>query len=184
MKKKPFLRSGGWGAILSLSLALGAYLVLVFFPGMREIRALHADTAVKRSQTAEALRQAGRLPEIEREVTAVRDFLKSAGESSCTTHEIGRAFGTIAELVKTSGAAVTVFRPEPKESLATIDRARLLLGCRGTYAQLQSLLSSIEELPLRIWVEELVLEKGSSEGDIVACEVKLAIFADKAEISD
>ena len=45
MKKS--LLGGGWAAIIPLTLAIGVYLFVVFFPTMREISSLRAEIASK-----------------------------------------------------------------------------------------------------------------------------------------
>lgn len=182
MKKS--LLSGGWAAIVPLTLSIGIYLAVVFFPTMREIGSLRAEIAGKEATIAEAARQSGRLPQLEADVAATHEYLRRWRGISAKPGESARLFGQLADLVKASGAATTVFRPESKRSHASLERLPLVLGCHGTHAQIHALLSSIERHPARIWVDELSLERGDQDGKTVACEIKLAIFADNFEISD
>jgi Tfp pilus assembly protein PilO len=181
---KKSLLGGGWAAIVPLTLAIGIYLAVVFFPTMREISSLRAEIAGKEAVIADAARQSGRLPQLEADLAATHEYLRQWRGISAKPGESARLFGRLADLVKASGATTTVFRPEPKRSHASMERLPLVLGCRGTHEQVHALLSSIERLPARIWVDELTLERGDQDGETVACELKLAIFADNFEISD
>jgi Tfp pilus assembly protein PilO len=182
MKKS--LLSGGWAATVPLTLAIGVYLAVVFFPTMREISSLRAEIAVKEATIADAGRQSSRLPQLEAELTATRKYLKAWRGLSARPGESARLFGQLAGLIKASGATTTVFRPEPKRMHATLERLPLVLGCRGTHEQVHAVLAAIEGLPARIWIDELTLERADENGVAVTCEIKLAIFADNFEISD
>jgi Tfp pilus assembly protein PilO len=181
---KKSLLGGGWAAIVPLTLAIGVYLVVVFFPTMREIGSLRADIAAKEATIADAAKQSGRLPRLEEELAATRAYLREWRGISVRPGESARLFGQLADLVKASGATTTVFRPEPKRTHASLERLPLVLGCRGTHDQIHALLSAIERLPARIWIDELTIERGDQDGKAVSCEIRLAIFADNFEISD
>jgi Tfp pilus assembly protein PilO len=176
--------SGGWAAIVPLTIAIVVYLAAVFFPTMREIGTLRAEIAGKEATIADAALQSQRLPQIEKELEATRQYLRDYRSISARPGESARLFGRLADLVKAAGATTTVFRPEPKRSYASLDRLTLVLGCRGTHKQIQAVLAAVEQLPARIWIDEVTLERADENGEFVHCELRLAIFADNFEISD
>jgi Tfp pilus assembly protein PilO len=182
MKKS--LLSGGWAAIVPLTLAIGAYLLVVFFPTMREISALRAEIASKEAVISDAATQSARLPKLEAELATTRKYLNDHRGISARPGESARLFGQLADLVKASGATTTVFRPELKRVHASLERLPLVLGCRGTHDQVHAVLAAIERLPARIWIDEVLWERADQDGGLVSCEIKLAIFADNFEISD
>jgi Tfp pilus assembly protein PilO len=181
---KKSLLGGGWAAIVPLTLAIGVYLVVVFFPTMREISSLRAETATKEATIAEAAKQSGLLPQLEKDLAATRRYLNDWRGISARPGESAQLFGQLADLVKASGATTTVFRPEAKRAHASIERLPLVLGCRGTHDQIHAVLAAVERLPARIWVDEVSLERADQDGEFVSCELRLAIFADNFEISD
>ena len=182
MKKS--LLGGGWAAIVPLTLAIGVYLAVVFFPTMREISFLRAEITTKEATIAEAARQSGLLPQLEKDLVATRQYLRDWRGISARPGESAQLFGQLADLVKASGASTTVFRPEPKRAHASIERLPLVLGCRGTHDQVHAVLAAVEKLPARIWIDEVSLERADQDGKFVSCEIRLAIFADNFEISD
>jgi len=181
---KKSLLGGGWAAIVPLTLAIGVYLAVVFFPTMREISSLRAEIAAKEAVITDAVRQSARLPQLETELAATRKYLNEWRGISARPGESARLFGRLADLVKASGATTTVFRPEPKRVHASLERLPLVLGCRGTHEQVHAVLAAVEKLPARIWIDEVTLERADQDGELVSCEIKLAIFADNFEISD
>lgn len=184
MKNRTQLLQGGWVAIVPLTIAIGIYLFVIFFPGMREIRALRAETIDNELAAADARRQAAQLGEIERQIAETLDYVRKWRGGGHSSQSVARAFGDVASLVKSSGAVTSTFRPESKTAYASFDRLPLQLGCRGTYDQIQALLASFDRLPHRIWVDEVTLERAAGNDGTIACEIKLAIFVDKFDISD
>jgi Tfp pilus assembly protein PilO len=181
-KRLPF--QGGWSAILPCAAAIGGYLFFVFLPGMREIHALRADSAAKQQFLSESVARAARQKLIETEEAETRMYLDQWHKSSAKPGDTGRVFGELAEMFKSAGVETTTFKPEAKQSLAAVDRLPLTVGCTGSHDELQALLASLEQLSKRVWIDELVLERGAEAGSKMKCELKLAIFVDNFEISD
>lgn len=181
---KNFLSNkGGWIAILPCTAALAAYLFLVFLPGMREIHQLRADMIVKQRYLSESATRATREKLIDAEETETREYLEERHHGASTSG--GAAlFGELSERFKSAGVTMTMFRPEPKSSFAAVDRLPATVQCKGPFEQLQALLASLEQLEQRVWVEDLLLERGSETAGDVKCEIRLAIFVDNFEISD
>lgn len=175
---------GAWAAIVPLTAAIGAYLFFVFFPGMREIRDLRADIALKETAAIAAAAIPTRLKNIDAESIAAREYLAKFRAVPADPAAMSRLFGELSQVVKKSGAITTAFRPEAKLALAELERTPVTIGCRGTFEQVQTLLASIEAMPHRIWIEHAKLETGRESAELIECEIKLAIFADKFEISN
>ncbi|MBL9082580.1 MAG: type 4a pilus biogenesis protein PilO [Planctomycetales bacterium] len=181
---KTGLLGGAWAAIVPLTAAIGVYLVFVFIPGMREIRELRADIAQKEAAIAAAATIPTRLRNIDAEIVATREYVDQWRGMRADPAALSGLFGELSKLVKQSGAQTTMFRPEAKVSLAELERTPLTIGCRGTFSQVQSLLATVEKLPHRIWIEAAKVESNVQNAELVECELRLAIFADKFEISN
>jgi len=183
MKQASFL-SGGWGAVVPLSAAIGVYLFFVFVPGMREIRELRADMDMKQAVIATANTFPQRLNAVEAEMRAARDYVEQWRGPAAKPQEYAKTFAGLSQLLKQSGATPTMFRPEAKQTWTELERVPLTIGCRGRYDEVYALINSIERVPQRIWIEEATIEKSRQDAELVECELKLAIFADKFEISN
>ncbi|MBL9090130.1 MAG: type 4a pilus biogenesis protein PilO [Planctomycetaceae bacterium] len=183
MKQANFL-SGGWGAVVPLSAAIGAYLFFVFFPGMREIRELRADMDMKQAVIAAAKTIPQRLNAADAEMRAARDYVEQWRGLAAKPEEYAKTFAGLSQLLKQSGATPTMFRPESKQIWTELERMPLTIGCRGRYEQVYALINGIERVPRRIWIEEATIEKSRQDAELVDCELRLAIFADKFEISN
>ncbi len=184
MSKKKSLAAGGWVVIIPLTAGIAAYLWFVFFPGMKEMRELRADIGTKQSFLAGAPARAVRMKAAQEEEKKTADYVRRWRGSSAKAGDVAKVLGRLSETMKTSGVVTTAFRPEPKQSLAVLDRVSLSVGCVGTFAQVQTLLATLEGLPERIWIEEARFECDGKDREKMRCELKPAIFVDNFEISD
>lgn len=181
--KKSFL-TGGWGAIIPLTAAFGVYLFFVFLPGMKDIQRMRTEMEVHEAVVQAASSIPAQLKQIEEEVADASRYLEQWRGVTNKPGDVAEMFGRLSNLAKASGVATTAFRPETKESLATLERIPLSFGCRGTPGQVQTLLASFEGLNRRLWVDEILIERNQQNAQFVTCELKLAIFADNFKISD
>ncbi|MCE9605275.1 MAG: type II secretion system protein M [Planctomycetia bacterium] len=181
--KKSFL-TGGWGAIVPLTAAFGVYLFFVFLPGMKDIHRMRSEMETKEIVVQVAAAIPDQLKQIDQEFVDAHRYLEKWRGVSNKPSNIAELFGRLSNMAKASGVATTTFRPETKQAYATLERIPLTLGCRGTPEQVQTLLSSIELLNQRLWVDDVTIERSRQDGKSVTCELKLAIFADNFEISD
>lgn len=181
--KKSFL-TGGWGAIIPLTAAFGVYMFFVFLPGMKDIRRMRSEMEINQVVVQAASSVPEQLKRIDQEFLDANHYLEAHRGITNKPGDVAEMFGRISNLAKTSGVVTTAFRPETKQSLATLERIPLTFGCRGTHHQVQTLLASLEGLNRRIWVDEVLIERNQQNGKFVMCELKLAIFADNFEISD
>jgi Tfp pilus assembly protein PilO len=92
-------------------------------------------------------------------------------------------FGQISRLTKQSGMSTTRFEPQQVVERRRVREIPLQLGVQGSLAEFFALLAAVEKLPPLIWVDELKIERNPKSDDL-QCELKLALFADKSEISD
>jgi Tfp pilus assembly protein PilO len=175
---------GGWVAIVPCTVGLAAYLFLVFLPGMREIHELRADMVVKERYLSESATRAAREKSVEAEEAETREYLTARHGGSKAAKDGAALFGELSERFKAVGVTMTMFRPEAKTSFAAVDRLPVTVQCKGTYGQMQALLASMEQVKQRVWVDDLVLERGTNAGEDMRCELRLAIFVDNFEISD
>lgn len=182
MKKS--IMTGGWGAIIPLTAAFGVYLFFVFLPGMKDIRRMKSEMELNEATVQAAATIPQQLQQIDDELIAANRYLEKWRGLTNKPSDVAEMFGRLSNLAKVSGVATTAFRPETKQTLATLERIPLTFGCRGSHNQVQTLLASFEELNKRLWIEEVLIERHQQNAQAVMCELKLAIFADNFEISN
>jgi len=178
------LRSGGWAVIVPFTGAIVVYLWFVFFPQMREIRSMRAEIAEKQTFIAGDAQRTARGKQIDAEHAATRDYVERFRGATGKPSDVAGLFATLSGLLQQSGVKTTMFRPEPKQSFASVERIPVTIGCTGDHEHLQSLLASIERMNQRIWVEEVTIERGKEIGEGMRCELRPAIFVNNFEISD
>lgn len=183
MKQKSLL-NGGWAVIVPLTAAIVAYLWLMFFPQMREIRSMREEIAEKQSFIAGAAQRTAREKEIDDEQAATRDYVERYRGATGKPSDVAGLFAALSELLQQSGVTTTMFRPEPKQSFAAVERIPVTIGCTGDHDRLLSLLASVERMNQRIWVDEVTIEREKETGEGMRCELRPAIFVNNFEISD
>jgi hypothetical protein len=181
MKK---LLSGGWTVIIPMTLVIGAYVALVFLPQMHEMHRLKQEIAEKQSFLASVAQRSVRDAVVDTEIEATRHYIERYRGASSSPADVSGLFARISDLLKTADVTVSNFKPEAKQTMGSIDRIPLTIGCSGRSDRLQSLLAGLEQLNQRLWVEELTMERGKEVGQDMTCELRLAIFTNHFEISD
>jgi Tfp pilus assembly protein PilO len=177
-------QSGGWAVIVPLTAAIAAYLFFVFFPQMREIRTLREDIAAKQLYLGGTAQRVAREAAIDEEEAATREYVARLRGASRTSADVSAVFAAVSEQLRSAEVTTTTFRPEAKQSLAVVERIPLSIGCTGEHDRLRALLSSIEQMNERIWIDELTLERAPENEEGMSCQLKLAIFVNNFEISD
>lgn len=181
---KPAFLSGGWGVIVPSTAAIGVYLFFVFLPQMREIHRLRQEIAEKQSFLGTVAQRAVLETSVEADIDATRKYIDRFRGASSNSTEVSGLFAKLSELLKSSQVTTAMFKPEQKTALASIDRIPLTIGVTGKLHHLKALLANIEQVNERIWVDEVLIERGKEAGEEMECELKLAIFTNHFEISD
>ena len=175
---------GSWIVTVPLAAAAVAYLVAVFLPGRRAIATLQEEVTKKQEYVAQAAGLAKGLAATQQELEKTLAYTANWKKHAPAEGERAALYGKIHELAKAAGTLTTRFDPKPVNSRMRIRDYPLTMGCTGTFAQVHELLRSLETLPVEIWVDTVLIKKGSETGDSVACEANLVVFTDNPESSD
>ena len=176
-------KSNSWLVTIPLAgLALGYYF-LMFRPEVAAQSELRLELEMKELALAEANAQVEMLARRRSEIREAEEYVQIWREQS----SVGRAsllYGEIARLVKEAGARTIALDPEPAVQLQSIQQSSVRLSCQGTLASMHRLLHKLEQMPQTVWIREVLIQQSADEGDLVRCEIKLAVFADKSSFSD
>jgi Tfp pilus assembly protein PilO len=188
-------RRHSWLVTLPLVGIVAAYLWLVFLPGQRVISALETELADKRAFVASGSHVAQCRVQFEGKLAELRAYCERWQAKACDSARLAALYGEIAELLKASGVATTHFSPGPTLKLDVLQKTSLQIKCEGTFEQVASVLTRLEKMPERLWVEDVNLEtlanddpsnqdKGDQTGQVMRCQVNLVIFAGNSEKSN
>jgi Tfp pilus assembly protein PilO len=177
------LRRSNWVLTSTLAGLTVLYLSLAYFPTRKAMKSMSAEIEFKRQKAMTAAPLA-------LEILAARDQLSKADRyveeqrKAAGTSNGAVLFGQISAIASSAGVRTTRFEPATCIQGEQLLQLPLSMACRGSFAQIFNLLQGIERLPQAIWVEELRIESKGVEADELTCQIKLAAFADKTDISD
>jgi Tfp pilus assembly protein PilO len=177
------LRRSNWLLTSTLAGLTVLYLSVAYFPARKAMTVMSAELQLKRQKVMAAALLA-------QEIATTRDQLTSAERYVRQQREVAGIsasavlFGDISAIASTAGVRTTRFEPAPGIQTEQLLQLPLSIACTGSFPQIFALVQGLEQLPQAIWIEELRIEKKRAEGDELNCQLKLAAFSDKSNISD
>jgi Tfp pilus assembly protein PilO len=176
-------RRGNWLLTSALAGLTVVYFAFAYFPARKAMTAMSAELELKRQQV---LSSAG-LPH---EILAVRERLAGAEQYLAQQRQAAAAsgsamlLGNISAIASNAGVRTTRFEPAAAVAGEQLVQFPLLIVCAGSFAQIFELVEGVERLQQPVSIEELHIEtRGTAEGEL-NCQLKLAAFNDKSNISD
>ena len=175
---------GSWVVTLPMACAAIVYLAFLFLPRMKAIGAVMEQLHTKQNYIAQAVKMRPMLHRIEVELAEATAY-NAQWQARCPrSSELSALFGRISQLAKQQGTTVTRFEPLPAVEYQTLHRVPVTLGVKGSFAAIDSLIASVEGLPISIWIEDVKLTAPREPGQSAMCEMSLAVFVDNREKSD
>lgn len=159
------------------------YFFVVDTPTRSETQQIRSEIQEKQQyiQTADRL-----VPQIEKSERESKEALAHVEEwhrSTPKADEVSSLYSRIHSAVRSEGAVVTKFEPQPSMPLASLQQVPLALTFMGNQQQVAKALTEIERLAETIWVRDVRLSQAGEDKTKVQCEVKLVVFADPVENS-
>ncbi len=183
-KKKQAKLSGTWLITLPLlALTLG-YIYFVFIPINAAIARARKELSDKEFALAESNLMPSKIHATATQVEAAQKYVEAQEARKTPRAELSSLFGKISHLAQQAGVETIRFEPDSAKKFETFQQVPLRLGCRGTFAEIYSLVHSLEELPELIWVNDLKIEQMGESGGDIACEIELVVFSNKLDSSD
>lgn len=180
---KPKQRNS-WLVTMPIAMIAAAYLWFVFLPGRRAIETVRAELLDKQAFIGGADRVMAGIGNVEAELRQCKAYCQSWHGGSMDSTEMTKLFRTIAEVLESSGVVTTKFTPESGTSLDMLQKIPVHLGFEGSFQQISEVLTKLESLSQRIWVEQISMQVNEEHRETVTCELSLAIFAGKLKKND
>lgn len=169
---------------LPLTAATLFYLLLVALPSRRAIAEIRREIGKKRDFLAQSAATAEILAATEKRLQKTQAFIEAWNRHSPSRAQQAVLHGQISQLARAAGVTTSRFDPDPTEAGALICKMPVLLGCHGSFAQVCSLLTALENDAAEIWIESVNIENKDKDTERVECEIKLMVFANNLDISD
>ena len=177
-------RYGSWLVTISLAIASVVYLMFSFLPTAREIKALDEQIHNDEMYAAGTAALTRSLAQTQAELDRTKAYLADWRRRLPTQGGVAALLARITRQADAAGAGMTRIEPQTPEVLDTLHVVPIVFGAKGTFAEIGRLLTGLESLPERVWLEDVKIDAGSQAGKDAKCTLRLAIFADNSEISD
>jgi Tfp pilus assembly protein PilO len=177
-----------WSLIALLTLAASSSLAFVFLPRQRILDRRHQELTMQEHCVHQSLHLDAQLLKLDQELHATREYLTGRWPNTPSDSALLGAFGSIAREAQAAGVTTDHFQPQPDEDMAaarppTGRRWKATLVTEGSFVQLFDLVGRLERLPVRLWIDEMKVQRGKDAGSAARCEMKLVIFAGCFEYS-
>jgi Tfp pilus assembly protein PilO len=174
------LRQSSWIVTLSLAAIAVAYVMLVWLPGHRAIKAMCDQVENKRAFIAQATGLSAALTGAQRELDVTEAAAARWEKAAPGRRDIPALYGKIDALAKNAHLTISRFDPQPFVAYERLQEIPINVSCTGTFAQIYEFLRAVEGLPPTIWVESMRLEKTAQNTKSVQCELNLVVFSDNS----
>jgi Tfp pilus assembly protein PilO len=173
-----------WLVTVPIALGASAYVWFVFLPGKRAIAELNGELETKQMFAASAGRTAAAIRQLETLSQDTQAYATEHRLPSASSADMARLYGAIAEAMREAGVRTTRFAPEPAVKYDQMQRTPVRVGCVGSFDEVSALLSQLEQLPYRVWIESVTMQPEREDGKAVRCEATLGIFVDNSVSSN
>jgi Tfp pilus assembly protein PilO len=173
-----------WLITALLAAAAVAYVVFIFLPVQRSIRALSSRLQEKRQQVVQAQSLNRPLVQARQRLVETRNVCLQWREQAPRPQDIAQHFATLTQQAQDAGVAIVRFDPQAGTDLAVLSQHHVVLHFRGEFAQVFDFLSRLERLPTPLWVRDVRLAVSEEPGQALQGELTLTIFVDRADYSD
>jgi Tfp pilus assembly protein PilO len=175
---------GNWLVTIPLVGLTIIYVAAFDVPQRRAKGQLKDELAASQAFVASGPAIMAQIAERELQLRRTNEFVASWRERSPSGGGTAVMLGEISRLAREAGTQTTRLEPASPIEHEQMRSMPLTLACRGSLKQVFALLRGIEGLPQSIWCEDLRIERKEAKSDVLSCELKLVVFADKSEISD
>jgi Tfp pilus assembly protein PilO len=160
------------------------YVGLFDRPARRAAAELRQELESAQMQAAQGPLIMKQIADAQAQLTRTNEFVEAWRETSATQGGSAALLGQISRLARGAGTRTTRLEPSTAPEHEELRSLALTLVCLGSLEQIFDLLRGIESLPQSVWIEDLKIGRKQGSGDDLQCEIKLAVFAGKSEISD
>ena len=175
---------GNWLVTIPLVGLTVCYLVLFDAPARRHARQVRSELAASMAQVAQGPSILMQISQLEEQLSRSKAHVAAWEESSPPTSGSAVLLGQISRLARDAGARTARLEPGSPAEHDSLRSLALTLVCTGEFEQIFEMLRGIEALPQSVWIDDLKIERKQANDEGLQCELKLAVFAGKSEISN
>jgi len=175
---------GSWLVTIGLIAIAVIHIVFAYLPGRKLIDQLRREIECRRLYITDSANVSATLAAAQLDLATAKSYIENWRQVAATTHRLPVLYGTINNLSKQAGITTTRFEPQMVVEFGTIRQIPIHMACTGSFAQIHVFISSLESLPLTIWMDTLRFEKTGQTGEYVLCEINMVVFSDNPKNSN
>lgn len=175
---------GNWLITLPLVGLTVGYVWLFDLPARRTSQQLRSELEAAQTYVAQGPLIGVQTNEARSQLDKTNAFVETWRETSPGGTGSAVVLGEISRLARDAGTRTTRLEPATPAEYEELRSLALTLVCLGSFEQVFELLRGIEALPQSVWIDDLRIERKQESGDDLQCELKLAVFAGKSDVSD
>jgi Tfp pilus assembly protein PilO len=174
---------------LLAALSVG-YVVFIFLPLQRNIRAIKSELQEKRQHVMQAQSLNGAIARAHLQLASTREVALQWQEGAPQADELAQHFARVTQHAQATGVTISRFEPQPAVSMQTLSSHNVGVHFLAGFPQAFQFLSKLEQLPGTVWIRDVRLTRADGESgstptrENVAGELTLTIFVDRAIYSD
>lgn len=180
--KSPLPR-GSWLVTMPL-LAVGlGYYFFWFSPQAEKIERLRDELRATAQSTGDAQRLAAEVRPARQRLQSTEEYVNTWRARLIEEDAVAHVYARLARLAEQSGVQPGRIAPETATRRQSLVEVPLKLEFSGRFASCVKFLSEIDRQEPFVWVEELQMSRPAGDDAIVACQVKLVVFAGQSNFS-
>ena len=177
-QKRPWLFTALVGACVL------AYVFAMFLPSRRATAAIRQEMEKQRTFIMAHSTDTAKIAAAERELAATIKFIETWRASAPHEARLAQVFGEITRDADETGVQIVRFEPQPVEHLERLQRIPVQMALEGSFDQIFAFLRQVEAIDVDFWITTLQVEPVTAGSPRLRCELHLAFFAGRREISD
>jgi Tfp pilus assembly protein PilO len=183
-KAKHQPRYGSWLVTISLAAAGILYLMFSFLPTARIVRELRDEIRLRQDFITQSDYLTASLAQAQRNLEAAKRYSTDWQQQLPSPATFPALLGRLTKQADLAGASTTHFEPQAPVEFDLLRQVPVVFEASGSYAEISRLLNGLEQMPERIWIDDMRLEAPRETGQKMQCNLKLTVFAVNSEKSD
>lgn len=182
--KPPSGQPRTWMITALLAVLAVSYVMVVFLPAQRSIRALRAELQEKRQHVVQGQSLTGPISRSRQQLLETNEVCLDWQKAAPSPSELAQHLASITQLAKAADVTVGRFEPQPAVKMQMMSQHNVTLHFLGSFAQTFDFLARLEQLPGTVWIRDLRMVGGADKPHVLQGELTLTIFVDCADYAD
>jgi len=172
-----------WMITAAVAAGALAYAWFLFLPGQAAIGEMRTEIQNKSDYLLTSQNLPGQIGDTNRRLAEVKEYLTKCRRQIPSEGRLETVVRDITRAARDAGVRIAKLEPQAKVPLEKLTQMPVIVGVQGKFPQIHRWLARVESLDAAIWVDDMRLNVAGGNGESLECEVKITVFADRAEIS-